>query len=215
MNLQGTASAVAALLCVLLPLATVAQPLEAADSSVYDRTIPVRTTQPDTTVREVDNTQFGFVLGLDGEFGGDDFVTIFYTDGSDQDISTGNGITAAAGVHFHTAGHWDFRGTVGYKYSTTKAEDAHLYFERIVFKAAADYFFADKWFLGAGVVHHTGMKFHTDGLGPNIKFDDATGYTIEAGWSFISLNYTFIDYKDDLGSKFDANTIGISFTGRF
>ncbi|MDB5970457.1 MAG: hypothetical protein JWQ90_2907 [Hydrocarboniphaga sp.] len=157
----------------------------------------------------------GFVLEGAGEFGGDHIATVTFTDDSDQTVDAGDGVTISGGAHFHTESNWDFRGTVGYKYVTTKANNADIYVDRIVLKAVADYFFNSKWYVGGGIVHHSGIKFHGDDLGPDLDFDDATGGTIEAGWSFVALTYTFMDYQDEFGNKYNANNIGILFIGRF
>ena len=160
-------------------------------------------------------TGLGFVLEGAGEFGGDHIATVTFTDDSDQNVDAGDGLTLSGGAHFRSVSNWDFRGTVGYKYVTTEADNADIHVDRIVLKAVADYFFNSKWYVGGGAVYHSGTQFHADGLGPDIEFDDALGATIEAGWSFVGLSYTFMDYKDEFGNKYSADNIGITFTGRF
>ena len=160
-------------------------------------------------------TGLGFVLFGAGDLGGDRVATIFYDDGDTSHLDTGDGVTLGAGVHYRALGGWDFRGTVGYKYTGTEAENANLYIGRVVWQGVVDYIFPEKWFFGAGVVHHSGIRLHGDDVGPDLDFKSATGATIEAGWSFLALTYTFMDYEDEFGNQYDANNVGFMFIGRF
>ena len=71
------------------------------------------------------------------------------------------------------------------------------------------------WWIGGGITHHSSIKFDADGFGPNINFDDATGPTFEAGWRWIALSYTKLDYKDEFGGKWDASSVGLKLTSKF
>ncbi len=68
---------------------------------------------------------------------------------------------------------------------------------------------------GAGVTHHVDIQFDGDGFVPNLDFDDATGFTLEAGWKWIALSYTGIDYTDEFGGDWDASSVGITLTSKF
>lgn len=153
---------------------------------------------------------FGFVLEGVAEFGGDEVATVYFEDGDDQDVKTGQGVTAAVGGHYRTAGfsYWDFRATGGYKYVTTKADNADINISRLVWEVAADYVFPNKWWLGGGITHHSGIELDGDGYFEDVEFDDATGYTLEAGWSFIGVSYTGMDYKA-YGETVDASNFGV------
>ena len=50
----------------------------------------------------------------------------------------------------------------------------------------------------------------------DIEFDDANGFSVEAGWRWISLHYTDIEYSIDEFDvdDIDGNSIGIRFTWR-
>ena len=59
------------------------------------------------------------------------------------------------------------------------------------------------------------MDEYPDAL--DVYFDDAVGVTLEAGWSWIGLQCTYMDYTahtPDLG-KFNANNCGVRFNWRF
>lgn len=184
---------------------------EAPPPEIYPDTIPVAQPAPPAPER----SSWGLVLGLDLEFGGDDVARIYFEDGSSQGVNAGQGVSLDVGVHYRTVSNWDFRGTFGYKYVTTKADNADLYLDRFVIEAAVDYIFDAGWFLGGGFVHHNKIEFHGDDIGPNFKLEDASGFMIEAGWSYIGLRYTFMDYEDEFGYQYDANNIGVFLIGRF
>lgn len=199
-------------LALMMPSLAVAQVATAQEPppEVYP-TIPVG----DSTPPPPERGSWGLVLGLDFEFGGDDVARIYFEDGSSQGVNAGQGVSVDVGVHYRTVSSWDFRGTFGYKYVTTKADNADLYLDRFVIEAAVDYIFDAGWFLGGGFVHHNKIEFHGDDLGPNFKLDDASGFMIEAGWSYIGVRYTFMDYEDEFGYKYDANNVGVFLIGRF
>ena len=54
-------------------------------------------------------------------------------------------------------------------------------------------------------------KLDGDGWFQDIEFDDATGFTVEAGWKWIGLHVTTMDYSVD-GFDADAGNIGVRFT---
>ncbi len=208
-RIVGGLGAIAGLALMVPSLATAQE----APPEIYP-TIPVGDSTPPPPPPP-EHGSWGLVLGLNFEFGGDDIVRVYFEDGSSQGVDAGRGGSVHAGVHYRTASNWDFRGTFGYKYVTTAADNADLYLDRFVIEAVIDYIFDAKWFLGGGFVHHNKIEFHGDDLGPNFKLDDASGYMLEAGWSYIGVRYTFMDYKDEFGYEYDANNIGVFLIGRF
>ena len=161
--------------------------------------------------------KFGFLVGADLEYGGDDIITVSFTDGSDQDIKAGQGGTFSIGGYFkpHESSAFSARGTVGYKFVTTAASNADIGIDRIVYELVGDYEWPSGFWVGAGLVRHTGIQLDGDGFGPDVDFDDATGVTAELGWRWIGLTYTKIDYEDEFGAQWDANSVGLSFIWRF
>ena len=158
----------------------------------------------------------GFVFEADLEFGGDDLATLSFTDGSTQDVKAGQGVTLALGGHYRWADSpFSMRGTVGYKYVTTAASNADISVGRTVIEVVGNYLWDNGWWIGGGITHHSSIKFDADGFGPNINFDDATGPTFEAGWRWIALCYTKLDYKDEFGGKWDASSVGLKLTSKF
>lgn len=163
-----------------------------------------------------DNEGLGFTFEADLEYGGDDLATFEFDDGSTQDIKTGQGITLALGGHYRAAeSPFSVRGTVGYKYVTTKASNADISISRTVLEVVGNYLWDNGWWVGGGITHHSGIKFDADGFGPDVDFDDATGPTLEVGWRWIALTYTNLDYKDEFGGEWDASNFGLKLTSKF
>lgn len=161
-------------------------------------------------------TGLGFVFEGDLEYGGDDIATLEFVDGSSQDIKTGQGVTLALGGHYRAAGSpFSMRGTIGYKYVTTKASNADISIGRTVFELVGNYLFANDWWVAAGLTHHSGIKFDGDGFAPDIDFKDATGPTLEVGWRWIALSYTNLEYKGKYGGEADASSVGLTLVSKF
>jgi hypothetical protein len=169
-----------------------------------------------TAHAEKDNEGLGFAIEADLEYGGDDLATLEFTDGSSQDIKAGQGVTIALGGHYRAAeSPFSVRGTVGYKYVTTQASNADISVGRTVFEVVGNYLWDSGWWIGGGITHHSSIKFDADGFGPDVKFDDATGPTVEVGWRWIALSYTKLDYKDPFGGEWDASSVGLTLTSKF
>lgn len=160
--------------------------------------------------------KFGFVLGGALEFGGDDVATVLFTNGDTQDVKAGQGLGVDAGVYYRFAeSPFSVRGTVGFKFVTTQAENADINMRRIPLQLIGSYHLDNGARMGVGVVRHNGVKFDADGIGTNIDFDDATGYTIELGWKWILLSYTGMDYTDDAGNDYSADNFGLKLIAEF
>jgi hypothetical protein len=159
-------------------------------------------------------SDFGFVGELDLEFGGDQVASVLYTNGSTQGVNAGQGGTLALGMHYRPA-RWDvdLSATLGYKYVTTAASNADINISRTVLQVLATYDPADSWWVGAGPVWHNGVKFDVGGLGRNLDLGNSTGFTLQAGWKWIGVTYTKMDYTEvttGRGYKYDASAVGIT-----
>lgn len=158
----------------------------------------------------------GFVVAGGGEFGGDKVATIVYTDNSTQSVNSGQGVTLAVGAHYQFASpSLDIMATVGYKYVTTKASNANIYIGRVVAGLQASYWFNQSWWVGLGPTWHLNNAFHGAQLVENLKFDPALGVTLQAGWKFVALSYTNINYTDQFKNKYNASNVGLMLIGRF
>ena len=160
--------------------------------------------------------KFGFVVSGAREFGGDDVATVLFSNGDTQDVKAGQGLGVDAGVYYRFAeSPFSVRGTVGFKFVTTQAENADINMRRIPLQLVGSYHLDNGARLGVGVVRHNGIKFDADGIGDNLDFDDATGYTIEAGWKWVLLSYTGMDYTDEFGQDYSADSFGVKMVMEF
>jgi hypothetical protein len=160
--------------------------------------------------------RLGFMLAADMEFGGDSVAKVLFTDGDDQDVDAGQGVTLGGGVYWRQYAEQGFelRGTLGYKFVFTAASNADIRLTRYVGELTGGYRFAGGTWIGTGPVRHMSIKLNADDFGDNMEFDDATGYTIEVGWRWIKAVYTDIDYKIQ-GHTFDASNFGVGFNWQF
>lgn len=148
------------------------------------------------------------------EAGGDRFVETFFTNGESQTMRAGQGGTFAVGgeIRPHAASPLALRATAGIKFVTTAASNADIHLTRIPIELVGSYTFPRGWRAGAGYVRHSRIRFEGDELGPDVKFDDAQGFTVEAGWRWAALTLTRIDYTDEFGNDYDAGSVGLSLS---
>lgn len=151
------------------------------------------------------------------ELGGDRVVETLFTNGETQTMRAGQGGTFAAGLEVRPSGDSPFalRGTVGYKFVTTAAENADIRLDRIPLELLATYTFPSGVHIGGGFVRHTGIRFHGDGFAPDVDFDDANGVTVQAGWRWIAATFTSMTYTDEFGNEYDASGGGLSVSAAF
>lgn len=162
------------------------------------------------------DSHLGFVVQGNFEFGGDKIAQVFYTNGENQSVNAGQGVTLAVGGHYQFASpKLDISATLGYKYVTTKASNANIYVGRTVVEVLGSYSFTDSWWMGVGPVWHVNNSFHGDTYLQNRNFDKALGFTGKVGWKFVALSYTSINYNDQFKNKYNASNVGVDIIGRF
>ncbi len=181
---------------------------------------PVQATQPAAASTATSTRpHFGFSLEAAYEVGGADLATAYFTDGSTKNIRAGQGVTLGVGGNYRPTLHspWDISLMAGYKFDNAGGSDGggSIKFERIPIDLIGSYEWQNGIRLGAGPVYHTAVKLSGDGFFPDVKFKDAFGEEIQAGWKWVALSYTFIRYKDDFGDTVDGGSWGIRFIGNF
>lgn len=161
--------------------------------------------------------KFGAVLELDAEYGGDDVVRLDFTNGDHQTIKAGQGVSVAVGAHWRPAedSPWGLRGTVGYKYVTTAANNADIKITRPVLELVGTYRFAGSMWIGLGATQHLSPKFDGDSFVRNIDFGTSTGVTAELGWKWLALTYTNLTYSAKGYEDVDASSVGVRFAWEF
>lgn len=158
-----------------------------------------------------------FLVGAALELGGDNVAEVLFTDGSVQSIKAGQGGTLYAGGQFRLNKKETFflRSSIGIKYVTTKADNAHIRLTRIPIQITANFIPAGKIRLAAGVVSHQAIRLNFDGLGQTEKLTSTPGIVLEAGYGAFALSYTFMTYNDNASRSYSANAIGITLSGAF
>ncbi|WP_345163535.1 hypothetical protein [Nibribacter koreensis] len=158
-----------------------------------------------------------FLVGASFEFGGDKVAEVQFTNGESQSIPAGQGVSIHAGGQFQFPKLDKFllRATVGFKYVTTQADNAHIRLSRIPLHLTANFMATDKIRLGAGLASHQSITFKTDGIGQDFELKGSTGAIFEVAYSFIGVSYTAMTYKDKYSNSYSANNIGITFSGVF
>lgn len=163
------------------------------------------------------NKPLRFLAGGALEFGGDNLAEVYFTDGSTQTMNAGQGGTLFAGgqVRLTKNDKLFLRGSVGIKYLTTKADNAHIRLTRVPLVLSLNYMPVKKVRLATGIVSHQAINLKFDGLGQDTKFTSVPGLQFEAGYGVFALTYTAMTYKDARNVSYRANAIGITISGVF
>ena len=158
-----------------------------------------------------------FLVEAGGEFGGEEILTVYFEEGGDQKMRAGQGGYAAVGGEFHFKDLKSFmlRGTVGFKYVTTAADNANIRLTRIPVNLLGYYKINEDFRLGAGLTTHQLIRFKGDGFVPDADLTSGLGGRFEFGWRWVALTYTAINYKNEFDYSFSANSIGVAFSFTF
>jgi hypothetical protein len=149
------------------------------------------------------------------ELGGDPVATVAFTNGDSQKVNAGQGISVGVGGELSMLKNEQFRlrGSIGIKYVTTAADNAHIRLTRIPMILTANWVVQDDWRIGVGIVSHQAIRFNADGVGRNFKLTSPAGPVIEVAYKGIGLSYTMLTYEDEFGVSYGANSIGLTFSG--
>lgn len=159
----------------------------------------------------------GFLLQTDADFGGDVIATVDYDNDTSQDIRAGQGLALSIGGWFRPieSSAFEIQASVGYKYEMALASNADIHFSRTIMQLEALYRWPNGFYLGGGLMRHTGAKLSGDGFVDDVGFEDANGFNGEIGWRWIALHYDNIEYQDDFyGYEIDGSSVGLRFTWR-
>jgi hypothetical protein len=131
--------------------------------------------------KEKKATPLRLLIGGALELGGDDVAEVYFTNGNTQSVKAGQGGSIAIGgqLQISKVEKLLLRAAVGYKYVTTEADNAHIRLTRVPLHFTANWMATGKWRLGGGLVMHRNIKFKTDGIGDDMKFNSANGPIFE------------------------------------
>ncbi|WP_220096070.1 hypothetical protein [Daejeonella oryzae] len=160
---------------------------------------------------------FRFLVKGALEMGGQDVAEVYFTDGSKQSVKTGQGGTLALGGELRIPGAEKFalQASAGYKYVTTKADNANIRLTRVPLSLTANWMPVSKFRFSTGLISHQAINFNADGVGENISFSPASGPVFEVAYNGIGLSYTSMTYKDQNKIAYPASALGLSITLTF
>jgi hypothetical protein len=154
---------------------------------------------------------------LDFSAGGDDLINdeIQLTE-----TGLGDGITPSIGLIYRPMADsvFELQAWLGYKLDiiVPVRVGPNVGISRTVFQFLGNYRNNDKWYVGGGLVLHTGAKFEDDWPdAQDLNFGNAAGVMLEGGWNWVGLQCTYMEYKSEGFGKFDASNCGVRFTFRF
>ena len=159
---------------------------------------------------------FNFLVDGGVEYGGDEILQVFFTNGEDQTMRAGQGgyIGFGGQLEFSSIKKLMLRTTIGIKYNTTAADNANIRLTRYPLSLTPFWKINDDIRLGIGITTHLSPRLRGDGFIPDISYDSTIGTRFEFGYKWIALTYTAIRYENEAGEFFSAGSIGgsLSFT---
>ncbi len=158
----------------------------------------------------------GMAFAVELGAGGDSLDSV-----TDTNLHAGDGLTAMVGGFYRpsTKSPLEIYALAGYDFGFVVPVQGgggdHAYLTSPVLEVLANYRFDNKWFVAGGLVGRLDPRLTTNEPGrEDIGFHTAMGATVEAGWSFIGVYYTYVKY-DSSRVDLDASSVGIRFTMRF
>lgn len=170
--------------------------------------IPALQVVAQQTSRQV-NTKFLIETGV--EFGGDEILQVFFTNGEDQTMRAGQGGLIAVGgeMQFKQVKQLMVRAAIGIKYNTTAADNANIRLTRFPVHLTPFWKINDAFRLGVGITTHLNPVLKGDGFVQDISFTSTGGPRFEMGYKWIALTYTSLNYKAQTGDTYAAGSFGV------
>lgn len=158
-----------------------------------------------------------FLIEGGGEFGGDEILTVFFTDGGDQKMRAGQGGFLGLGgqFEFQETKNFMLRASIGIKYTTTAADNANIRLTRFPINLMPYWIIKEDFRLGVGITSHQNVRFKGDGFVEDINFKGTLGTRFEVGYKWVAVTYTILDYKSEMVEKISANSVGLSLSHVF
>ncbi len=158
-----------------------------------------------------------FLLEAGVEYGGDEILKVFFTNGGEQSMKAGQGGYIAVGGQFQLASVKNLllRTSIGFKYNTTAAKNADISLTRIPINIIPYWQINNDFRVGLGITTHQSVSFKGDGYVSDVDFTSSLGTRAELGYKWIALTYTSIDYKTAFGQKVSASSVGVALSFTF
>ncbi len=164
-----------------------------------------------------------FKVGAD--FGGDDLVTLTFTNGETRTIRANDGVFLGGGVSI-LSDQRDVEAEISlsYKVDTINASNGRVTWSRWPIDALLFYRLPSMRF-GGGLTYHLNPELTGSGVVGNVfdKFDNALGFIVQADYNIserhhIGVRYTGIEYKlnaPGAQSTAKSNGFGLVFSASF
>jgi hypothetical protein len=164
-----------------------------------------------------------FKVGAD--FGGDELVTVTFTNGESRTIHANDGVFLGGGVSIlNDSKDVEAEISLSYKVDTINASNGTVTWSRWPIDALLFYRLPSMR-LGGGLTYHLNPELTGSGVVGNVfdKFDNALGFILQADYSIserrhIGLRYTGIEYKlnsPGLQGTAKSNGLGLVFSASF
>jgi hypothetical protein len=165
------------------------------------------------------------MLKIGADFGGDELVTVVFTNGETRTIHANDGLFLGGGVSIlNDERDVEAEISLSFKFDTINASNGEVTWSRWPLDALLFYRLPSMRF-GGGLTYHINPELKGSGVVGNIfdKFDNALGFVLQADYSIserhhIGLRYTGIEYKlnaPGLQSTVKSNGFGLVFTASF
>ncbi len=151
------------------------------------------------------------------EYGGDEIIEVFFTNGGNQTMRAGQGGYIAVGGQFEFSAIKNFmlRTSIGFKYNTTAADNANIRLTRVPITLMPHLLLKNNFRVGLGITTHQSVNFNGDGFVQDIRFTSSLAPKFEVGYKWISLTYTPIKYRAETGEQLSASSFGVTFSHAF
>lgn len=148
-------------------------------------------------------------------YGGDVIMEVEFQDGGDQEMLAGQGLTLAVGgqLSMPSFKYVFMRGSIGFKYSTTAADNANIMFLRYPLNIMAYAAPVDDIRIGIGTTSHLGAVLKGDGFFRDIEYESSFGPRFEVGYKWVALVYNNITFTDPSGDEYKGGAFGLTFSG--
>ncbi len=189
-------------------------------------------TREETVAQRFGNNEgahFALALTLGWQFGGEELVSVSWSDGGTSSLNAGDALSIAGGVLVEPFGGdshvLQLQATVGYNYTAISASNASAKLTQIPVELLAFYRYRPSYFrIGGGLQYQIDPTFESKGLGipVPVSFGNALGVVVQGDWVFYesftaSLRYTFLSYSPPLLSESVSGggvAIGLTFAPR-
>jgi hypothetical protein len=158
------------------------------------------------------------LIGGGFTFGGDNLATVFFTDGSTEDIKAGQLIQFYAGLEYQPVPTFSLQATVGYHVDDSGDGDASLRFSRYPVELLGHFHLDEHWRLGGGARFVGNAKLAPRGGlgGATLEYGDTTGVVVEGEYRFtprLGLKVRYVSEEYELqapfSGTFDGSHLGV------